>query len=247
MPYTASTSMLMFCFSTILVHFGYDLEVRLLEQGRDGFPGNHVSIWPDGREKDLPIVRSPYGLCYQRRDVDSLQYACAFLLSGGLINRIGNLRHVSNSLGGAKGRLTTSFSTGNPRRFSIVVSDSIPKPSVRPLKIHERGQLTMRDQRIHLFGPCIPQHLCCQLDRVSRINHVVYQDGDPALDIANEQFHLFDHSCLFFIIVTSGIGSRGCRRNSREGSCWDIPLPFPVDEGKVEVELVGQSRGTVEV
>jgi len=85
-----------------------------------------------------------------------------------------------------------------------------------------RGR-TVRHERIDLLDALLNERLRRELDRAARVGHVVDEDGDLVLDVADEELHL-----------ALGIGP--------------VALgPVTVDQGKVAVEAVGEGRRTAAV
>jgi hypothetical protein len=107
-----------------------------------------------------------------------------------------------------------------------LASSAIESPERRPegeqesalssTRAEQEQRLTVRNQSINLLRPVLLQRLRRQLDRSSRIRHVIDQDRNLVLDISDEQLHLaFRVGAVAFRTVA-------------------------VDQGKVAVETVGE-------
>lgn len=98
----------------------------------------------------------------------------------------------------------------------------------------------MRDQRVDLLRTILPQHTSGQPDGVSGIDHIVDQDRNSSFDISDQQFHLLHDIRVVIRVGTQRAGVRAsrCGWDSGDDGRGHVPPSFPVDKGKVKVELV---------
>lgn len=102
------------------------------------------------------------------------------------------------------------------RLWHRVGDDELFEATIRDSLHRFPTQDPVSDDRIHLGRSFFEQAFGCQTKRAARIGHVVDQDRDLALDTSDEH-HPCDFRCL---------------------------LSFLVEEGKVDVQSVGDRGGT---